>query len=647
MPFLANEASCMTHDPLADFDGQILDFLRAAGIDPELVQLSTPERREFGERATNVAFQMAKERRLAPRQIAAEIAGLFDPAQYPFISAVEPAGQGFINFRLNYAAFTPHVLDAVDDAGDLFGRRPGVQCRHMVVEHTSVNPNKEWHAGHVRNAVLGDVIARLLRLEGHDVQVQNYIDDTGLQAAQAILGLTRFPEGREDGEKFDHYSGRHYVKIAGEIGAEKELESREHDAAAEARLENIQRLKRDSLDIMHALEHGEHHELLEQILSGQLETAYRLGVFYSLLIWESDLVNARLFDEAMQAIQSSSKVYRPEEGRYAGALVIETDGSTQQGDEPKAEVLIRSNGIPTYVGKDIAYAMWKMHVLPDRLHYRTFAIEPNGELLWSTALQGEARDGRMPERAINVIGVHQTQAQQTVKEALRVTGHPDAADRYIHLAYGMVRTVEGKISGRRGTATSGDAIIDEAVRVAYERAQEKRSQDIGDAELRRIAESVGIGAVRYFMSQYNPLREIIFDVNDVVSYDGNTGLYVQYALVRMFAILRRAMTDHAVGEEAINAADTSLLSHEQERRIIYHLAQYPGTVADASRTLSVNLIAEYAYDLANLVSQFYRDCPVLPAEPPVRNARLLLVRTTRDVLVNACNVLGVPILERL
>jgi arginyl-tRNA synthetase len=149
------------------------------------------------------------------------------------------------------------------------------------------------------------------------------------------------------------------------------------------------------------------------------------------------------------------------------------------------------------------------------------------------------------------------------------------------------------------------------------------------------------------MVQYNPLRDIVFDVSDVVSYDGNTGLYVQYALVRMAALLRRALADHSVESAVIDAADTALLQHEQEKRLIFHLAQYPDTVATAARTLAVNLIAEYAYDLATTFSQFYRDCGVLNAEPPLRAARLLLVRTVQSVLANACELLGVPVIDRL
>jgi arginyl-tRNA synthetase len=648
------------------FDQEILSFLASQAIDTTTVRLDTPADRQFGERATNVAFLLAKERRQAPRQIAQEVAAGFDPGEYRLIAAVEPAGAGFINFRLNYESFTPLVIDEVRASGSAYGGGVITQAERVVVEHTSVNPNKEWHIGHVRNAVLGDVVNRALRRAGHSVAVQNYIDDTGLQAAEAVLGLRDFPEPRRDGEKYDHWLGRMYVKIAGELASEAELRKRlaelyaqlqagstetsetaRERASITARLDNLERLKSRILDVMHKLEAGQYHDVIAQLLGAQLQTAYRLGILYDLLNWESHLVQSHVFEEAIERVQQSPNVFRATEGRYAGALIIVTEEASNPDDEPRAEVLIRSNGIPTYVGKDIAYHMWKFGLLPERIKYVEFQEQPNGSMLWSTSLEGESRSSSDPDRVINVIAVNQTLPQQAVNQALRVAGFEEAANHLLHLAYGLVSTREGKISGRKGTSVSADAVIDEAVRVALERVTEKRSADLSEEEMHDIAEAVGVGAVRYFMVQYNPLRDIVFDVSDVVSYDGNTGLYVQYALVRMAALLRRAASDHGVAATAIDGADTAKLQHEQEKRLIFHVARYPDTVATAARTLAVNLIAEYAYDLATTFSQFYRDCGVLNAEPALREARLLLVRTVQSVLANACELLGVPVIERL
>lgn len=651
----------VTSDPLADFDAEIIAFLTSNGVAPDLIQLSTPPEPEFGERSTNVAFRLAKERRSAPKQIAADIAAAFRADAYRFLERVEPAGAGFVNFYVNYSAFVPHTVEVIEATGRAFGRRDGTVPQDMVVEHTSVNPNKEWHVGHARNAVLGDVVTRILRQAGHRVQVQNYIDNTGPQAATSIVGFQDFPEPERPGEKFDHWVGRSYVKVSEELRSEpalkKRLEEIERDPSLaregrvderrsiQARLENAERLKARVVATMRALETGEYAPLVERILSAQLQTAYRLGVFYDLLTWESNLIESHLFQEAIGLVKRSPKVKQPAEGRYAGALVIET-GQPVDGEDTKAEVLIRSNGLPTYIGKDIAYHMWKFHLVPNRLCYVPYATQPNGEALWSTSLHGQDREERVPEKIINIIAVDQTAAQDAVRDGLRAAGFEEAASHLFHLDYGLVMTAEGKLTGRRG-AIAADAVIDEAVRVAHERVREKRSQDLSEDEMRHIAEAVGVGAVRYFMVQYNPLRDIVFDVADVVSYDGNTALYIQYALVRMFAILRRAAADRGVQEDEIGTADLSLLIHPQERSLIRHLTRLPGTIADASRTLGVNLMAEYAYELATTFSQFYRDCTVLDADPPLRAARLRLVRSARDVLALSCGILGVPVIERL
>lgn len=645
-----------THDPLADFDAEILAFLEARGLDGTAVRLAVPKRPEHGERAANI-FAAARDRGRAPAELAAEIAAAFDPSSYSFIGAVE-AVAGFVNFRLQFERFVPHVLQSVNAAGTTFGRRHGPALR-AIVEHSSVNPNKEWHIGHVRNAVLGDVVARVLRLAGHEVEVQNYIDDTGLQAATSVFALLNFPEPRDNGEKYDHYAGRLYVKISREFAEEARLKEQlagagdERDparASAAARLQNIQRrLQPGTVRVMHEIEAGDHVAIINDVVQAQLETPFRLGIWYDLLNWESHLVQSHLFGTAMDLLERSDCADRPDEGRYAGAFVIHTGGTTTEGDE-KAEVLIRSNGIPTYVGKDIAYHMWKLRLVPDPLSYIVFLQQPDGSLLWSTSLEGEYRPAERPDRVINIIAVNQSQPQEAVKLGLQAAGFEEEAGKLFHLAYGLVKTREGMLSGRKGTTAAADDVIQATVDAALERMKEKLAGEGGapadDNELRATAEALGVGAVRYFMVQYNPLREIVFDLNDVVSFDGNTGLYLQYALARLHSILRKA-AEAGSTTDAVDAADASLLQHEQERRLAFHLAQWPDTVATAARTLAVNLVAEWAYDLATIFSQFYRDCRVLNAEPQLRDARLLLVRTVRDALTHACAVLGVPAIERL
>ncbi len=617
-------------------------------------------------------FALAKRQGRNPNELASAIAGSFSAdeggapkgaglqgvGQYRFIESVE-AVTGFVNFRLRYPTFIPHVIESIRGAGNTYGRRQGTRSR-VVVEHSSVNPNKEWHIGHVRNAVLGDTVTRVLRLSGDEVEVQNYIDDTGLQAATSVYALLNFPEPEKEGEKYDHYVGRLYVKISQEFAEEDRLQEQRASMLLDdersdddpelqridARLQNIQqRLQPGTVRVMHEIENGQHSDIINMVLKSQLQTPFRLRVYYDLLNWESHLVRSHLFKSAMDLVEKSPHSGHPKDGRYEGAFVIYTGGTTSEGEE-KAEVLVRSNGIPTYVGKDIAYHMWKLHLLPDPLSYVAYLEQPNGAILWSTSLHGEKRPPVAPDRVINIIAVHQSQAQEAVKQGLQAAGFETEAEKLFHLAYGMVRTKEGLISGRKGTAAAGDDVIQGAVDAALERIREKQSQDLDEDEMKQIAEAVGVAAVRYFMVQYNPLREIVFDPADVVSFDGNTGLYVQYALVRMYAILRKA-AEAGIADAEVDAADASLLQHEQERRLAFHLVKWPETVSTVSRTLGVNLIAEWAFDLATIFSEFYRDCGVLNAEPGLRESRLLLVRTVRDALVHACDTLGMPVIERL
>jgi arginyl-tRNA synthetase len=515
-------------------------------------------------------------------------------------------------------------------------------------------------------------VVRVARLVGHEVEVQNYIDDTGRQAAEALEALHVLSTPPQDGEKYDHYVGRLYVEINARLSAlpalREELAKLEREGADGRRVElerqcaELEKLQQGVEEMLHELEKGGHRKTIERILDAQLQTATRLGIFYDLLVWESDIVRANLLQQALDLLRQSPRVYVPSSGPHAGALVIElpepaTAKKRRGGDsndaaqataerEPNTRVLVRSNGIPTYTGKDIAYMMWKFGLLPEQLRICPYRLQANGQPLATTCPDGTFVQRTPPDEVINVVAEHQALQQQTVIEALRAAGYEQQAEHAHHLSYGMVSQAGSRISGRRGVGSSADDVITEAVAVAHERVREKQPA-LSEEERAQIAEAIGIGAIRYLMVQYNPVKAIEFNIEDVVSFEGNTGLYLQYALVRMHAILRKAREEFGLDESAIRAGDAQLLTSKQERELILRLARFPSAIADAMRTLNVNLVADYAHSLASTFSQFYRDCPVLSAEPEVRMARLHLVLATRDVLCNAANVLGVPIVERL
>ncbi|HEV3310032.1 MAG TPA: arginine--tRNA ligase [Chloroflexota bacterium] len=623
-------------DPIHEFETEIRGFLTAQGVDATDVSLSVPPEPEFGEAASNAAFLLAKSRRLPPRTIAGEIVASFDPSTTRFIRRAESAGAGFINFFLNYESFVPHALGAIESSGTEFGRPGALRSKNILIEHTSINPNKEWHVGHLRNVVIGDVLVRVSRLAGHTVEVQNYIDDTGRQAAEAIYALELYePPPMDPDDKFDHYVGRYYVRLNGEL---TDPDTPERAAELEAGIERV----------LHDMEAGRYRDRVEEILGAQLETAVRLGATYDLLVWESDIIHAQLLDEALGLLRKSPVVFVPEEGEYKDALVIKLQQVHSKAEpvesEPRFRVLVRSNGIPTYTGKDTPYMMWKFGLLKAQLESCRFEV-PTGSIR-TTCPNGEPFLPKSHDEVINVVGEHQALQQQTVIEGLAAAGYAKEAKAAHHLSYGMVSQAHGKISGRKGSGISADDVLDEAVAVAKSRITDKQPE-LGGTAGDAIAEAVAVGSVRYLMAQYSPVKTITFDLRDVVSFEGNTGLYLQYAMVRMSAIVRRADAEHGISDRQIDGGDAGLLVHPAEQRLLVQLTRFPAAVEDVSRTFGINLIAEFAHSLASEFSQFYRDCPILPADPPLRLARLRLLRATRIVLTNALALLGIPVVDRL
>jgi len=619
-------------NPYAALEDEAASFLLSRGVPADLIQLASPPEPEFGELSSNAAFLLAKEYRRSPREIADDMASAFDARKFEFLSRVE-AANGFTNFFLDYEAFVPRALIGIEAAGSEFGQVPSAPRRSLLVEHTSVNPNKEWHVGHLRNAVIGDTLVRVARQHGDVVEVQNYIDDTGRQAAEAVLALRLYSAGEDPAdEKFDEFVGRYYVRLNLELS----------EAPAERKVELEQAL----LSVLHEMEQGLHRGLVERILRAQLETGARIGATYDLLVWESDIVKAQLLDEALAILKRSPRVFVPSEGAYQGALVIEL-GSHQpdpENREAQVRVLVRSNGIPTYTGKDLPYMMWKFGLLKAQLDICDFEGSPATPVRTSCP-SGVPYHPKAPDVVVNVVAEHQGLQQQTVIEGLEAAGYADEAGRVHHLSYGMVSQAAGKISGRKGSGSSADTVMDEAAAVARRRIMEKRP-DIPEAEREAIAEAIAVGSIRYLMVQYSPVKPIVFDLEDVVSFEGNTGLYLQYALVRVSSILRRA-DESGISAVDVAAADLSLLGHHAEHALVLQLARFPQALSDTLRTFSLNIAAEYANILAAKFSQFYRDCPIMSAEPELRLARLRLLRAVQTVLTNAVGVLGIPVVTKL
>lgn len=632
-------------------------------IEVDTVVLEQPPDLAFGEYATPLAFELARRLRKAPRKIAEEIVAALGYA--PGFAAFEVAGGGYINARLDRAA-------AVDSYAMSFALPAPSQRLHALVEHTSINPNKAAHVGHLRNAILGDTFVRLLRAAGHQVDVQNYIDNTGVQVADIVVGLVHLEAltlaGAEEwvadlaasGERIDYACWDLYARVSLWYTGEPEQ--------AEAR-------KKLRLDTLHAIESGGNDsariaELVSTaILRRHLETMLRLGIEYDLLPRESEILHLQFWDLAFEQLKAKGVLYFETEGKNKGCWVMKRPGTAEtegsEGPDEDAKVIVRSNGTVTYVGKDIAYHLWKFGLLGRDFAYRPFFRYADREC-WISAETGESNHPHFggAQAIYNVIDSRQADPQANVIEALRALGYTEQAARYTHFSYEMVALTPRcamelgyevspedqarayiEVSGRKGFGVKADDLIDKLL--AATRAEvDSRHPELSELERDATAHVIAVGALRYFMLRFTRNSVIAFDFRDALSFEGETGPYLQYAVVRTRSIFRKAGT---TPEEALAA----LRGHD--------LAQYlsgPGTegiwevwLRAAKTTLLLDqciqtaepaYLARHAFQLAQDFSNFYRLHHILSEEDPARKALLLATAAvTQRELIRSLAWLGI------
>lgn len=601
----------------------------AVGAPGTTVQVQEVPDGRPGDYGTPVAFALAKALGKNPAAMASEVvAALVLPAGVAEARAVGP----YINFHVDPAGFVRQVA--------LEPRRPSARRLKVVVEHTSVNPNKEAHVGHLRNTVLGDASARILAAVGHDVEVQNYIDDTGRQAAESIFAVTYFNArySPETDRKYDHWLGELYVRLSA---------AKERDSEA---------IDRGVTEVMHRLERGELRREVERVLRAQLETYHSLGVEYDLLVWESDIVQGGLLRRGLDVMERSPHVSRPDSGKYAGALVMDVSEFLPGLEEPLV-VLVRSDGNAMYVAKDIGYQFWKAGLF-EGLTFERFAQQPSGRPLYTSSQHGELHpDGRSfahADEIINVIDVRQSHPQTIVRTALALSGTPEGARAFEnshHLAYEVV-TLEGQaMSGRRGITLSIDEVAEEATRRARAVVEEKNP---GLADVDQVARQVGIGALRFGMLKGEAKKVIDFRWEQALSLQGDSAPYVQYAHARACSILRAA---EAAGIDLATAQATADFASlgQLEVRLARVVRRFPEVVEGAASALAPHQVAQYALDLATAWNGYYNhkgedgrpDTQVMRAEPGLREARLVLVDRVRSTLAAALGLLGIGAPEQM
>ncbi|MHC1591390.1 MAG: arginine--tRNA ligase, partial [Candidatus Helarchaeales archaeon] len=519
--------------------------------------LDTPDP-SLGDFSSPIAFSLAKVLKMSPRDIANDIKVKIPITKSRYLKKVEVARNGYLNFFLEWDALALDVLKEILEKGLDFGYTEEGKGKKVIVEHTSANPNKPIHMGTMRCAVIGDIIARVFRFCGHEVEVENYMDDLGRQIAVLVWKILqdKINDLEVEGEKIDFTIGKLYVDASRDLeeNPEKEEEVREVIRKMEENLEPEASIAQD---------------LVEKAVMGQLATAWRMNIFYDLLIWESDIIRSGLFEEVLKQMMKSKHVYKIEEGDDKGCIVLDMGefGDRFAKQEKPYKIIVRSNGVTTYTGRDIGFHFFKMGLAKTRFKFKLKTVQPNGKELWETHKEGvfknEYGNGNI---AINVIGVEQDFPQQVVFHALKVLGHEEQFRNSYHLKFEHVWLPDQKFSGRKGTwiGFHADAALDKSVSLALEEVK-KRHDDFSDEYARELAEKIGVGAVKYYLAKFKTDRKIVLRWEEVLNFEGNSCPYIQYAYVRTRGILNKT-------SEKVECPTLISNMHDTERALILHLA---------------------------------------------------------------------------
>jgi len=632
------------------------------------IVIESPRQSKFGELATPVCFVLAKQLKRAPRQIAEEIVAELPPIEG--ILAVEVAGGGYLNVRFDRGVYAAGLRgDKQDDpAGD----------QKIIVEHTNINPNKAAHIGHLRNAVLGDTLVRMLRALGKDVEAQNYIDNTGVQVAD-VAAAFHFLEKKSPAEvqgliespdvRFDYLCWDLYAQVSQHYDAEPETKPWRAEA-------------------LHAIEAGEGdlaetgRLVADAIVECHLDTMLRLGVEYDVLPRESEILHLEFWASAFEQLKDRGAVRLQKEGKLAGCWVmpaelfqdpakVETDAAKDDDEAGSSfeedKVIVRSNGTVTYVGKDIAYQLWKFGLLDKDFGYVPFRDYVDGHRAWVSTTQGDSEAPKFGggEAVFNVIDVRQSYLQDVVRAGLRALGYQEQADRSTHFSYEMValsprccaelgielseedqRRSYVEVSGRKGLGVKADDLIDMLIESALSEVN-SRHEALDESDRRAIAEQIAIGALRYFMLRFTRTTVIAFDLQEALSFEGETGPYAQYAAVRARNIFRKLVERGETVPDYDAELSTEALVRQVENEDFWQLllsaSRMDWTIDRAISAGEPAQLARYAFQVAQTFNNFYHQHHILNEQDREKKVFLLwMTQFFLDELSNVLDVMGIP-----
>ncbi|MEI6668021.1 MAG: arginine--tRNA ligase [Acidobacteriota bacterium] len=679
----------------------VCDAYGLAGSDLPHVTVAETPNRSLGDVAVPLAFELARRLRKAPKLIGQEIAGRL--GSIPGVARVECAANGYLNFYFDRVAYlTDRLSGRVSPASASDGP---AKC---IVEHTAINPNKAAHIGHLRNATLGDTLVRALRFLGNPVEIQNYIDDTGVQVADVVVGFQHLEhhsladvETIASKPRFDYYCWDLYARVTEWYGGDKQR------LAVRART-------------LHDLEHGEGETaaiaafVADRIVRCHLKTMARLNVQYDLLTWEGDILRLQFWKRAFEALKAQGTVYFQPAGRLAGCWVMrieddasapaeaeavpeaapeavpeavpdvapeaasETERAADEGDQAE-KVIVRSNGTVTYVGKDMAYQFWKFGLLGRDFHYRLFGEIGKDGPLWATSSAPTPDQPGRPafgqgHTVYNVIDVRQSYLQKLLKQALAAAGHAGEAERSVHFSYEMVALSHQtarqlgyeaeandttkpfvEVSGRKGLGVKADDLIDTLIAKARGEVA-RRNAELSPAEQQRTAEMIAVAAVRYFLVRFTRGKVIAFDIDEALSFEGESGPYLQYAVVRANNIFQklneRDGLDAARVSERIATCDPAELRDSLDDHGLWALVLESSRLDDIAqqsvRGLEFSVLAKWAFRLAQLFNAYYHRYSVLNEDQAdAKMWRAAGVAYFRSQMTRALDLMGIDVPARM
>lgn len=596
------------------------------------------ENSEFGDYATSIALKSANQLKQSPRQIAEKIAPELQKEGVDVFESITVAGPGFINMKLKDDVLTNDVLKSVSDKSIWDGVQVGRGIK-VILEHTSSNPNKALHIGHLRNASIGDSLGRILKKIGFEVEIQFYNDNTGLQLVTLVFGIEKYKEEFEaklaSGMKFDHVCSDIYVRITKDIEENPQLANERDNLVGEIEEGKTERAKNS-------------RDLANKVIESAMQTTSKFNVFYNTSVCESDII--KLWPGVFEHLQSLNLITYETEGKNKGCYVIKNlhDIDNPNADVPD-KVLVRSNGTIVYTAKDIVYHLWEFGLAGGDLKFKDLFTQANGNILYSSAEEGIDQKKLSlgnAQKSITLIDNRQDYPQRVVKFCLDRLGYKREAENKIHLSYAPV-LVSGEImkslgfvvdnskkaysmSGRKGN----DIKVDDLLATMTERIKEIS----GNADSNILSpEKIAAGALKYFMLKYTNNNEITVDYEEVLKHEGNTGPYLQYAYARACGILDKA--------GSFDKTYTTKVLTAPERELLRHMSMASQTVLQTYARLDISLLSTYTFDLCSLFASFYQQVKVLDSEN--KDFKLTLVSTFVDLLGELLDLFGISYASKM